>query len=187
MKYLLTNEETKRLKFRLVTTDDFDSWLPLFKKENVAKFLGMPDNLSQTEQCEFWFKKVFHRYENGLGGMNALIDKTTNAFIGQCGLLVQTIEDQERLEIGYSILPKYWNKGYAQEAAIKCKDFSFEHQFSETLISMMHIDNIGSEIVAKKNGMRFEKQIEGFNIFSISKSDWLEQKTELTKPKTTNK
>ena len=180
MKYLLVGEETKRLKFRLVTRDDFESWLPLFQEDNVAKFLGIPENLSPNDQCEFWFKKVFHRYSNSLGGMNALIDKTTNAFIGQCGLLVQTIENEKRLEIGYSILPKYWKNGYAQEAAIKCKEFSFENQFSDTLISMMHVDNISSEIVAKKNGMSFEKQVDGFNVFSISKSEWLAQKKDKT-------
>nr|WP_321235468.1 GNAT family N-acetyltransferase [uncultured Psychroserpens sp.] len=177
MKYLLTGEDTKRLDFRLVTKEDFDSWLPLFKEENVAKFLGIDQNLSQFEQCEFWFKKVFHRYQNGLGGMNALIDKETGAFVGQCGLLVQTIENEERLEVGYSILPKYWKKGYAQEAAIKCRDFCFEHEFTDNLISTMHVDNIGSEIVAKKNGMIFEKQVKDYNVFSITRAQWLNQKS----------
>ena len=176
MKYLLTGEETSRLHFRLVTKDDFNTWLPLFKEEKVDMFLGMPTGMSQKEQCEFWFNKVFHRYKNGLGGMNALIDKTTGAFIGQSGLLVQTVEEEERLEIGYSILPRYWGKGYAQEAAIKCKDFCFEHGFATNVISMMHVDNIGSEIVAKKNGMILEKQVDGFNVYSITRRMWLDQK-----------
>ncbi|MEH6536047.1 MAG: GNAT family N-acetyltransferase [Psychroserpens sp.] len=178
MDYLLTDEETERLHFRLVTKDDFDAWLPLFKEDYVGKFLGMVDGLSQTEQCEHWFKKVFHRYENNLGGMNALIDKKTGEFIGQCGLLIQNIEEVERLEIGYSILPKYWGKGYAQEAAIKCKNFCFEHEFTDNLMSMMHFDNIGSEIVAKKNGMTFEKQVKEFKVFSITREYWLKQKSQ---------
>ena len=176
MKYLLTGETTERLKFRLVTQDDFDAWLPLFKEDNVAKFLGIDQNLSQREQCEFWFKKVFHRYENGLGGMNALIDKSTNSFVGQCGLLIQNVDNEERLEIGYSIRPKYWGKGYAQEAAKKCKDFCFENEFTDNLMSMMHVDNIASEIVAIKNGMTFEKQTKEFKVFSISRATWLDQK-----------
>ncbi|MDG5491912.1 GNAT family N-acetyltransferase [Psychroserpens sp. SPM9] len=176
MSYLLTGEETKRLHFRIVSKDDFESWMPLFKEENVAKFLGMPEGLTQVEQCEFWFDKVFHRYENKLGGMNALIDKHSGAFIGQCGLLIQTVEDEERLEIGYSILPEYWGKGYAQEAAIHCKEFCFKHKLYDNLISMMHVDNIGSEIVAIKNGMTFEKQVDEFKVFSITRSTWLKSK-----------
>ncbi|WP_298896134.1 GNAT family N-acetyltransferase [uncultured Psychroserpens sp.] len=175
MNYLLTGEETERLYFRLVTKDDFDSWLPLFKEERIDEFLGMPKGLSQMEQCEFWFNKVFHRYNNNLGGMNALIDKRTDKLIGQSGLLIQTVEDEERLEIGYSILPEYWGKGYAQEAAIKCKDFCFEHELTDNLMSMMHLDNIGSEIVAKKNGMTFEKKVDEFNVFSITRGTWLKQ------------
>lgn len=176
MKYLLTGKQTDRLQFRLVTKDDFEVWLPLFKEENVAKFLAISEDLSPYKQCEFWFKKVFHRYENGLGGMNALIEKQSGEFIGQCGLLVQTVEDEERLEIGYSILPKYWNKGYAQEAAKTCKNLCFERGYTNNLMSMMHIDNMGSEIVAKKNGMTFEKRIGDYNVFSITKDKWLEQR-----------
>lgn len=175
MKYLLTGQTTKRLDFRLVTKDDYNDWLPLFEEKDVDKFLGMPKGMSSKEQCDFWFNKVFHRYENGLGGMNALIDKSSGAFIGQCGLLIQTVEDEERLEVGYSILPKYWGKGYAQEAARKCKDFCFEHKLTDNLISMMHVDNIGSEIVAKKNGMTFEKRVTDYNVYSITIASWTNQ------------
>lgn len=175
MNYLLTGETTKRLQMRLVTKADFNSWLPLFSVDNVAKFLGMPKGLSQIEQCEFWFDKVFHRYENNLGGMNALISKTSKELIGQAGLLIQTVANEERLEIGYSILPKYWNNGYAGEAAIKCKVFCFENDLSDSLISMMHVDNIGSEIVAIKNGMTYEKQVDDFKVYCITKTQWLKQ------------
>ncbi|WP_047546052.1 GNAT family N-acetyltransferase [Psychroserpens sp. Hel_I_66] len=175
-KYLLTDQETKRLQFRLVTKEDYILWLPLFSEKNVDKFLGMPTGLSQTEQCDFWFNKVWHRYENNLGGMNALIDKQTGAFIGQSGLLIQTVEDEERLEVGYSILPNYWGKGYAQEAAQKCRDFCFEHNLAENVISMMHVDNIASEIVAIKNGMSLENQIDEFNVFSITRETWLKNR-----------
>lgn len=175
MKYLLTGEQTERLDFRLVTKDDYDVWLPLFKEKHIGTFLGMPEGLSQTEKCDYWFKKVFHRYDNGLGGMNALIHKTSGEFIGQCGLLIQTIEDEERLEIGYSILPKHWRNGYASEAAKKCKDFCFEHEFADNLISVVHVDNIASEIVAKKNGMSFEKCVDDCNVFSITRESWIKQ------------
>jgi RimJ/RimL family protein N-acetyltransferase len=172
-KYLLTNQESERLQFRLVTSEDYTSWLPLFKEKNVDKFLGMPSGLSQTEQCDYWFKKVWHRYENSLGGMNALIDKQTGEFIGQSGLLIQNVENEERLEVGYSILPKYWGKGYAQEAATKCRDFCFNHELTDNLISMMHVDNIASEIVAIKNGMSLEKQVDQYKVFRITREDWL--------------
>jgi hypothetical protein len=107
MKYSLAGEETERLKFRLLKSEDFDDWLNLFKGKDVAKFLGMNPKLSDKELCEIWFEKTFERYEKGSGVMNALINKKTNLLIGQCGLLIQSVQNIERLEIGYSILPKY--------------------------------------------------------------------------------
>ena len=175
MKYLLTGLETDRLNFRLLKTDDFEEWLGLFKADNVATFLDLDSSLTDFELCQKWFDKVFHRYENDLGGMNVLVDMNTSRMVGQCGLLVQTIENVERLEIGYSILPEFRNRGYASEAAKKCKDFAFENNLRYSLFSMVHVDNIRSEKVALKNGMTFEKRLKAFNIFSIDKARWEKQ------------
>ncbi len=172
MKYLLKGQETARLKFRLLKTEDYDAWLNLFKVNNIAKFLDLDPKLSESELCQLWFDKVFHRYENELGGMNVLIEKKTNRLVGQCGLLIQTIENVERLEIGYAILPEFWSQGFASEAAIKCRNYAFENNFSDSLISMVHIDNLGSEKVALINGMSLEKKINFFNIFRIDKENW---------------
>jgi len=94
--------------------------------------------------------------------MNVLIDKKSNRLVGQCGLLIQSIENIERLEVGYAIIPEFWNKGCASEAAIKCKNSAFENNFTNSLISMIHIDNLGSEKVALKNRMIFEEKIKIF-------------------------
>jgi len=172
MKYLLTGQETERLKFRPLKSEDFDSWVDIFKIKNIVKYLDLDPKLSESELCKIWFDKAFHRYENDLGGMNVLIDKKTNRLIGQCGLLIQTIENIERLEIVYSILPEFWNQGFASESAIKCKNYAFENDFAHSLISMIHIDNLSSEKVAIKNGMAFEKKLNFFNIFRIDRENW---------------
>lgn len=175
MKYILDKQHTTRLKFRLLHEDDFDSWLPLFKEQKIAaKYLGMDINLDAKTLCKSWFDKCFARYDDNLGGMNVLINKNTNEFIGQCGLLVQTVEDVQRLEVGYSILPKFWNQGYATEAAKKCKNYAFENNYSDSLVSIIHIENKGSEIVALRNGMKWEKKLDSYhempvNIFRVDK------------------
>lgn len=173
MNYLLTNQETERLSFRVLSKDDFEVWLPFFEDKLILTYFGIDPNLPQNELCENWFKKVFHRYENNLGGMNAIILKETGELIGQCGLLIQTVEGKNRLEVGYSLLPKFRGYGYATEAARKCKEFAFVNDIASELISMIHIDNISSENVALKNGMKLESTIdyEGMpaKIYSIKK------------------
>ena len=81
MNYLLTNQETERLKFRLLTADDLEAWVPLFEENDVALFLEMDPELSPRELCQKWFDKSFHRQENNLGGMNVLIDKARQTII----------------------------------------------------------------------------------------------------------
>ena len=177
MRYLLNGQETERLYFRLLVRDDFNTWLELFEEEGVSRFIGMDKVQTPKAQCENWFEKIEHRYKNDLGGMNVLIDKITNEFIGQSGLLIQEVDQVKELEVAYSILPKYWNKGYATEAAQKCRDFAFENDYSDSLISIVHVDNIKSEKVAIKNGMALNKTTEfrnmSVNIFRIYKSDWI--------------
>ena len=90
--------------------------------------------------------------------MNALIEKQTGQLIGHCGLLVQTVDEIKELEIAYSLLPAYWNKGYATEAAMKCRDVAFENKFSDSLISIISVTNVPSEKVALKVGMKKDKE-----------------------------
>ena len=116
---------------------------------------GLPKN--PIVACQQQFDRTFERYDNDLGGMNALISKETHQLIGLCGLLVQSVDDAQELEIGYSVLPKYWRKGFAFEAAKKCKNFAKKNRLAKSLISIIHIDNIPSQKVALKNGMFLDK------------------------------
>lgn len=177
MKYLLAGEHTNRLIFRLSDPSFFDSWLDFYRHPDAARFLSAQDTGTPYEKCKQWFRRIEERYSNDLGGMNALINRNTNEFMGYCGLLIQEVDGMQELEIGYSILPRFWNQGYATEAAIKCRDYAFENSFSETLISIIHVENKRSEKVALKNSMIKTKLTEfrkmPVNIFMITKPEWL--------------
>jgi len=156
MELLLNEEETERLFFRKLLPSDFDTWLPFHQDPRTSEFWkGLPENPKIA--CQQQFDRIFERYEKGLGGMNALTLKNTEKLIGLCGLLVQTVDEIQELEIGYSILPQYWRKGYALEAAQKCRKFTFKNGLAESLISIIQVDNIPSQKVALKNGMSLDK------------------------------
>ncbi|WP_297705413.1 GNAT family N-acetyltransferase [uncultured Eudoraea sp.] len=156
MNLLLEGEESNRLIFRKVSKTDFNAWLP-FHQEPLSSQYFAGEIFEPKAACQNWFTKVFTRYENNLGGLNALINKESGLLIGMCGLLIQTVDEIQELEIGYSILPEYWKKGYASEAAKKCKAYALEHQLADSIISIIHIDNIGSQKVALNNGMHPDK------------------------------
>ncbi|WP_282161237.1 GNAT family N-acetyltransferase [Ulvibacterium marinum] len=156
MGLLLNGEETKRLKFRNLLSMDFEAWLPFHKDPRSTQYWeGLPKD-PQTA-CREQFDRVFERYEKKLGGMNALILKSDGNLIGICGLLIQTLDGLQELEIGYSILPEYWKQGYATEAAVKCREYAFKNKLADSLISIIHVDNKPSQKVALNNGMHLDK------------------------------
>lgn len=156
MDYLLIGEETERILFRKLQPSDFDLWLPFHRDPNSTKHWS-EEPLGAQQACQRWFNKVFYRYENQIGGLNALIHKTTGELIGQCGLLIQNVDGVQEMEIGYSMLPLHRNKGYASEASKKCKSFAFGNELVKSLISIIHIDNLASQKVAINNGMELDK------------------------------
>lgn len=153
---LLVGQETERLVFRKFEQSDFEDWLPFHQDPRSSQYWnGLPQD--PIKACEEQFVRLFERYDNNLGGMNALVYKETGALIGMAGLLIQTVDETQELEIGYSILPEYWKKGYATEAAVRCKACAFENKLSDSLISIIHIDNVPSQKVAMNNGMSLVK------------------------------
>ena len=172
MKYLLDGEETKRLRFRLIERSDFSQWIPFFEEPSSFRFWNVQPQ-SPAVECQRWYDKQFWRYHEDLGGMNALIEKSSGKLVGHCGLLVQQVDHIKELEIGYSLLPVFWNKGFASEAASKCRDVSFELNYSPSLISIISLTNAPSARVAEKNGMTIDKQTVYYNnpvnIFRITR------------------
>jgi len=173
--YLLKGEQSERLTFKEVSINNFNEWLDFYQDPNTSLYWIM-EKEEPLLSCQNFYKKQQYRYENNLGGLNALFEKSTNRFIGHCGLLVQTVDGVQELEIGYSLLPEFWNKGYAIEAAKKCRDHAFENNLTDNLISIISLTNKPSEKVAIKNGMKVSQSTiynkNKVNIFRITKSEW---------------
>ncbi|MBC2838148.1 GNAT family N-acetyltransferase [Robiginitalea sp. SC105] len=177
MNYLLENLETDRLRFRKIRETDFPLWLEFFKNPEASKH-WVSENEPPNLACEKWYAKQFGRYENNLGGMNALIDRKSGELVGHCGLLIQQVDGTTELEIGYSLLPENWNRGLATEAAKKCMEFAFENRLSESLISIISLTNIPSQKVALKNGLTLDKTTvykgNPVHIFRITRAEYIQ-------------
>jgi [ribosomal protein S5]-alanine N-acetyltransferase len=148
-------KHTERLLVEPLTLRDATEWRDYFRKNSGLKFVGLVDDgVDLDTKAKQWIERQLWRYKTKQYGLLALRDKTTNALVGQCGLLTQEIDGRDELEIGYHVLPKFWGRGYATEAAQMFKEFAFTNALRRSLISIIHVDNLRSQRVAEKNGMR---------------------------------
>jgi RimJ/RimL family protein N-acetyltransferase len=152
------NLESKRLRTRNLSLDDIDSWSKFFEDKEAIEFLSNSGFASTGERAKHWIEKQLERYSNKRYGLQALIHRDTNEFIGQCGLLTQEVDGEQKIEVGYHMFKKYWGQGYAPEAAKLFINFGFENNQATSIISIINIGNLKSQKVALKNGLTKIKQ-----------------------------
>ena len=171
---ILENCLTERLRFRPLTLADKPHLLAFFHDAQSSEFIPLDDNLEAF--ADAWLARQLRRYENGSGGLHAVELRKTGEFIGQCGLVRQFVDGIPKWEVGYHFLRPHWRQGYATEAAIACRDFCFENEMAETLISIIHADNLRSLAVAARNGMTFWKNTEFkgelAQVYRIRREEW---------------
>ena len=89
-------------------------------------------------------------------GRWACIEKSTNKFMGWCGIKFVTESENNQShfhDIGYRFLPEFWHQGYAKEAAKPCVEYGFNSLNLSKIIGTCHINNIASQKVLQHCGL----------------------------------
>ncbi len=112
-----TRIETSRLVIRTFEPRDAEAWIAMVNDPEVNRFLPPgPDVTMQT------FQEVIerrHAMEREVGyTMWAVDDKTTGAFVGQCGIRPVEEDAGPEIDLAYHYTRASWNKGYGTEAVI---------------------------------------------------------------------
>lgn len=170
------NLQSPRLQTRFLTRSDIEIWTDFFKDKEAIELMPTYGLITNEERATRWIEKQLDRYATNRMGHQALIDKKTNAFIGQAGLLVQEVDGRIELEVGYHVFKKFWGQGYAPEAAKLFLHHAFENNLSDSVISIIDTRNLKSQRVADKNGLHCEKQTTWSDlnvyIYRIEKANW---------------
>lgn len=153
--------ESERIYYRPITKEDTKSWEAFFTDNPDLHFVGINDSKGPEEEAVIWTERQMKRItETGIG-MLAAIEKSTDKLIGNVGIIFrEDIMGEDYFEIGYSIIPSRWKMGYATEMAKRFSKYFEDEGIDERVISIIHIDNVGSQKVAKKNGMTQGEQFE---------------------------
>ncbi|MFT3896022.1 MAG: GNAT family N-acetyltransferase [Anaerolineales bacterium] len=165
--------ETKRLLLRHLVMDDLPELYALYSDHEIRKYFPEGTlSLDETREELEWHMNGHPRHPEL--GLWATIHKETGKFIGRCGLLPWTIDNKLETEIAYLLDKSFWHQGLATEAAQGILQYAFEKLNLSRLICLIDEQNIASQKVAEKIGMRFEKEgrdkIGPFWVYSISKA-----------------
>lgn len=150
--------ESNRIYTRPVQAEDADVWSEFFDSVEATEYFQPLPYETNEEKAIFWIARQLQRYNDKRFGLQAIIEKETNAFMGLCGLLTQEVDGKSELEVGYHFIKKYWGHGYAPEAARLFISYAFEMKLSDSLISIIDHRNERSQKVAEKNGLKIEKR-----------------------------
>ncbi len=165
--------ETTRLYLREHTTEDAENAYLLNSDPEVIKYTGDLAFISIDEARDFLEK--YNHYEKYGFGRWAVIEKATNVYLGWCGLKYSPELDE--FDIGFRVMKKYWNKGYATEAAMACLEIGFKRFGMKIIVGRAMKENLASIKVLQKIGLTFlEERVCGGNdgvVLRIKKIDFI--------------
>lgn len=147
---------SKRLILRPFDANDIPVFAKMSADERVMKYVASgTQDFAEVSETISYFLSHLKRY--GYGVM-AIHDKASKDLVGYCGFNHHNIDGKEYVELGYRIIPEFWGKGYATEAAGKMLDYAFNDLKLPELISIIHPEHMASIKVATKIGMKTLKR-----------------------------
>lgn len=148
--------ETQRLILREIVAADKQYILQLDSDPEVLRYLPVPV-MRTLEEAEITIDYIRKQYkENGIGRW-AVILKQSNDFVGWCGIKLvndSVVNGQSNFyDLGFRLLEKHWNKGFATEAARACIDYAFNEMDLKEIHATVMFGNLASCHVLEKLGM----------------------------------
>lgn len=169
--------ETARLRMRMYTEADFDTFAEILADAEVMTFLGEGVPIPRDDAWRRFAFLAGHWHLRGYG-MWAVEEKVSGHVAGHVGVFFP--EGWPELEVGWTLHRSFWGKGYATEAGQAAMDWCFEELGRDKVSSVIRPGNERSIRVAEKLGETFDRQETILNhpclIYSIRRETWLAQK-----------
>ena len=167
--------ETERLLLREMTEEDFPALYKVLADSDIMKHYPY---VFDEDRVRNWILRNIDRYRVFGFGLWAVCLKDTGEMIGDCGLTLQLVNGEIKPEIGYHIRGDKQRKGYAKEAAIAVRDWTFKNTPFHVVYSYMKYTNEPSYKTAisygcKQVGEYKDDANEITKVFAITREEWI--------------
>lgn len=150
--------ETQRLILRPFAEHDVDAYLAIHTAPEVMAALHIDDSFDRNVA---WRSLAMWRGQWVLrnSGNWAVELRETGELIGRAGTHRPPFHDWPGLEIGWTLHPDHWGKGYATEAGRASIDWAFANHDVDELVSVILPTNTGSQAVAQRLGYALSEEL----------------------------
>jgi [ribosomal protein S5]-alanine N-acetyltransferase len=163
-----TRIETLRLVIRTFEPRDAEAWISMVNDPEVNRFLPQgPDATMDSFRAGLERR---HAMEREIGyTMWAVDDKTTGAFVGQCGIRPVEEDAGPEIDLAYHFTRASWSKGYGTEAAIAVLAHGLGSVGLDCIMAVAVPENTGSWRIMEKAGMRYEGLVNYYGLDGLKK------------------
>jgi RimJ/RimL family protein N-acetyltransferase len=150
--------ETERLIIRHLTPEDGEFILELLNESSFIRNIA-DRGVRTVEDAQAYIQNgPAESYAKNGFGLFAVELKQTGLPIGMCGLIRRDVLPD--VDIGYALLERYWNKGYAQEAAAAVLNYGYKTIGLKRIVAITALDNDASANVLEKIGLQFDSIVD---------------------------
>lgn len=146
--------ESERLLLRKLELTDAPDVQLIRSDEKVMIYMDSERQMT-IQHSENFISDKLKMYEERTGIFWAIIEKSTNKFIGDFAFF-KIDNKNSRAEIGYTLKPEFWGKGFMKEAMLTIFNFGFRDLNLHSLEANINPENDNSRAILRK--MRFQKE-----------------------------
>jgi len=144
-----------RLIIRPITVDDAPFILTLLNEPSFLRYIGDKQVRNLEDARQYILNGPVASYERHGFGLCLMELKESHTPVGMCGILKR--EELPDPDIGFALLPDFWHKGLAFEAATAVLQDARERLKIERFLAITSLDNEASINLLERLGFRFER------------------------------